>query len=107
MNMYSLFLLFVGGIILTSGDITMKKWVESSNNTWYIIGLVIYLIGMNFLAQTFKYKNIAVASVVFVLFNVITLIFVSWMFYNEKISYIKLLGIGLGLISVAILEISE
>lgn len=99
-------LLLIGGIILTIGDIVMKKWVTNNNYVFYIVGLIVYLIGLNFLAQSFKYKNIAVASVIFVIFNVVTLSLVSWLYFKETLSLFQIIGIVLGICSVIILEIA-
>lgn len=106
MQYLPLIILFVGGIILTIGDIVMKKWVSTSHFSYYMIGLFIYLIGLNFLAFSFKYKNIAVASVIFVLFNVITLSIVSWLYFKETLNTMQLIGIVVGLIAVVMLELS-
>lgn len=102
----ALILLFIGGIILTIGDIIMKKWIQTESYSFYIWGLVIYLAGLNFLAQSFKYKNIAVASVIFVLFNVITLSIVSWLYFKEPLSLYEIVGITLGVISIVFLELA-
>ena len=99
-------LLLIGGIILTIGDIVMKKWVITRTTDLYIVGILIYVIGMNFLAHSFKYKNIAVASVIFVLFNVITLSIVSWHYFKEPLNTTQIVGMALGLASVVILECS-
>lgn len=107
MNSISFLLLFAGGVVLTFGDLIMKKWVDTGNRNLYLFGLTIYFLGLNFLAQSFKYKNIAVASIIFVIFNVITLLLVSWIVYKEKLTTFQILGVTLGLISVAILELSE
>ena len=107
MNSISITLLLIAGIITTAGDIIMKKWVVSSNYYWYVIGLIIYMIGTVFLVQTYKYKNIAVASIIYVIFNVVALIFVSWFFYKEKLSGMQMIGILLGIISVTILELAD
>ncbi len=99
-------LLLIGGIILTVGDIFMKKWVNTNSYLFYFIGLAIYLIGLNFLAQSFKYKNIAVASVIFVIFNVVTLAIVSWIYFKEALSPLQISGIVIGIISIVVLEIA-
>jgi multidrug transporter EmrE-like cation transporter len=99
-------LLLIGGIVLTVGDIVMKKWVTSHSYVFYIVGLVIYLVGLNFLAQSFKYKNIAVASVIFVIFNVVTLSLVSWLYFKETLSPLQILGIAVGICSIVILELA-
>jgi multidrug transporter EmrE-like cation transporter len=107
MNWIALILLALGGIVLTAGDIFMKKWVVSNNIYLYIIGMIVYVVGLNFLAQSFKYKNIAVASVIFVLFNIITLSLVSYFYFKEKISGLEMLGMCLGLASIVLLELAE
>jgi multidrug transporter EmrE-like cation transporter len=73
---------------------------------FYIFGIVLYLIGANFLALSYKYKNIAVASVMFIMINVIILLFVSWLYFKEPLTILQTVGIVLGLISVVILEIA-
>jgi multidrug transporter EmrE-like cation transporter len=99
-------LLLAGGIILTVGDILMKKWVNTHSTLFYIIGLIVYLIGLNFLAQSFRFKNIAVASVIFVIFNVVTLSIVSWLYFKETLSTLQIIGIILGITSVVVLELA-
>ena len=105
MNYYPILLLFIGGLILTAGDLVMKKWVVAPHYYLYIIGLVIYVIGMMFLVETYKYENIAIASLIFIFFNITTLLFFSWVYFKEPISLIKIVGLLFGLISIAILEI--
>lgn len=99
-------LLLIAGIIVTFGDIIMKNWVVSNDYNLYAIGMMIYLIGLNFLAQSYKYKNIAVASIIFVIFNIVILSIVSWFYFKEKLSTFEIIGIVLGLTSVVILELS-
>lgn len=102
----AIILLIVGGLILTAGDILMKKWVSTKSYLFYFIGLAVYLIGLNFLAQSFKFKNIAVASVIFVIINVVTLSFVSWFYFKESLSIFQIIGICLGIASIIMLELA-
>jgi multidrug transporter EmrE-like cation transporter len=106
MNLFPLALLFFGGIILTAGDIVAKQWVVSNKNYLFLLVLFLYLFGLIFLIFSFKYKNIAAASLIFVIFNIITLTLVSWFYFNERLTTIELIGIMLGLISVSLLEYS-
>jgi len=103
---FPLILLFIGGSVLTIGDIVMKKWVANNSVSFFVIGLAIYLIGLMFLVYSFKYKNIAVASTIFVIFNVITLSIVSWFYFKEALTPFQLVGIALGLISIVFLELA-
>src|SRR3989338_6810274 len=73
--MHVIFLLAIGGIILTVGDIIFKSWVEKPHTGMYVLGLAVYLVGLMFLVQSFKFENIAVASTIFVIFNITTLLF--------------------------------
>jgi len=99
-NCLPFILLFIGGSVLTIGDIVMKKWVVNNNPLIFVIGMVVYLIGLVFLAYSFKYKNIAVASTIFVIFNIITLSVVSWFYFKETLSTFQLIGITLGIFSI-------
>ncbi len=100
-------LLLCGGIVLTSGDIVMKQWVATDKKPFFFIGLAVYLVGLVFLSLSFKYKNIAIASVLLVIFNVSTLLLVSWLFYHETLSTWQVVGLLLGLAAVVILELSD
>ncbi len=103
---WALCLLAAGGIVLTLGDLVMKKWVTTDLRTYYVIGLFIWVIGLNFLAISFKYKGIAVASMIFIIFNTITLLLAGYLLYGEKISMQEMLGIFLGLCSVALMDLA-
>ena len=105
MNIFAIVLIFVGGLVLTVGDLIMKRWVGNGSLSLYFLGLGVYLIGMVFLSQSFRFKNIAVASLMLVLFNIISLLLVSWFIYQEKLSLIQIIGVLLGLISIIILEL--
>ncbi len=105
MNYLPLVLLAAGGIVLTAGDLLMKKWVITNQLWFYIGGLFIWLIGLNFLALSFKYKNIAVASVIFVLINVISLAIFSWFYFKEPLSLLQIFGLILGALAIVILEL--
>lgn len=104
MKYLAIIFLILGGTIDTAGDLVMKYWVKT--NRWYIfiVGLVVYLIGLVFLSLSYKAENIAVASITFVLINIITLVLVSWYYYHENLTHIQLFGIFLGLIAVAVLQ---
>jgi len=97
-------LLLIGGIILTAWDLFMKKWVSTNSHTFYFIWIFVYIIGLLFLAQSFKFKNIAVASMIFVVCNIITLVIVSRLYFKESLSWTQMIGILFGILSIIILE---
>jgi multidrug transporter EmrE-like cation transporter len=100
-----LLLVLIGGVILTIGDVFMKQW--SSNNSWltFAIGLLTWSVGLVFLAFSFKYKNIAVASLIFSLSNVIFLTLLSWLYYKETLTTYQIIGMLIGIVAVIFLEL--
>jgi multidrug transporter EmrE-like cation transporter len=107
MNYIALIILALGGIVLTIGDFFMKKWVVSHNNLTFFIGMFVWIIGLLFLAFSFKYKNIAVASIIFMLLNVISLLLFSWFYFKENLSGFEIAGMILGIIAIILLELGE
>ena len=99
--------LLLGGAILTAGDIVFKFWVEKPQQWLYAAGLAIYIVGLMFLVQSFKTQNIALASTVFVVFNVVTLALVSWFYFGEKLTPLAIAGVALALFSVGLLELNK
>ncbi len=106
-RLLSLVLLFTGGLVLTAGDILMKTWVSTNRRALFVAGLVVWLVGLVFLAKSFKYENIAVASIIFVTFNVVTLALVSWLYFRETLTGTQITGILLGIAAVAVLEFAH
>lgn len=98
-------LLIAGGIILTAGDVIMKKWVVSNTTAFYVIGMVFYVLGLNFLAQSYKYRNIAVASTILVVINVVTLSLFSHFYFKDALSAYQIVGIILAISAVVFLEV--
>ncbi|MEI7558347.1 MAG: hypothetical protein WCJ45_06135 [bacterium] len=64
------------------------------------------MVAMVFLSLSYRYKNIAVASTMLVIFNIITLAIVSWLYFKEALTPMQLIGIGLGIASVIFLELA-
>jgi multidrug transporter EmrE-like cation transporter len=101
-----LVLLFLGGIALTVGDIFMKKWSITDMTTWLIAGFSTWMIGLCFLAATFRQMNIAIASVILVFVNVASLSVAEQFWFDNPITATKLCGLVLGLLSICILELT-
>ena len=99
--------LILGGSVLTIGDIVFKSYALSPKTHLYIWGLVIYLGGLMLLVQSFKTENIAVASAIFVMVNVLTLSLVSWFYFGEKLSPLQMLGIALSFVAIGLLELGK
>ena len=105
--MPALLVLIIGGSILTIGDIVFKFYANKPHWALYATGLGIYLIGLMFLVKTFESENIAVASTIFVIANIITLSIVSWLYFGEKLSSLQLLGLGVAIVAILLLELGS
>ncbi|MEI6627651.1 MAG: SMR family transporter [bacterium] len=103
--MSALMWLLFGGSILTVGDIIFKFWANKSLTYLYITGLVIYVLGLMCLVQSFKSQNIAVASAIFVIVNVVTLSLVSYFYFKESLSVLQMVGIGVAFVSIMLMEL--
>lgn len=105
MQHFPVLLLFFGGIILTIGDIIIKKWTINNDYFLFSIGIFVYMVAMVFLAYSFKFKNIAVASTIFVVFNVVSLTIISWILFSEPPTIKQVIGILLGISAVVFMEV--
>jgi multidrug transporter EmrE-like cation transporter len=106
MNVLVIGLLIGSGIVMTVGDLIMRRWVSNGSNLIYIIGLVVYMVGLVLLSQSYHFKNIAVASLIAVLINIITLLIITWLFYHQGLSVLQIVGVVVGIVAVTILELA-
>jgi drug/metabolite transporter (DMT)-like permease len=106
--MNALLILFIGGAVLTAGDILFKFWVEKNGvyfSGLYTLGIFLYLIGSMFLVQSYKYNmNIVAAGIIQVLFNTIILVVVSYFYFNETLTATQVVGVVLGIISIYLIK---
>ncbi len=100
-------LLLIAGILLTVGDLVLNAWVDSGNS-WklYTIGIVFYFLALNFLARSYKFENIAVASVIMEIFNLVTYLAVSYWKFGETISRLEILWIIFGILAITCFELA-
>lgn len=100
-------LLLIAGILLTVGDLVLNAWV-GSGDSWklYTIGILFYFIALNFLARSYKFENIAVASVIMEIFNLVTYLAISYWKFGETISRLEILGIILGIAAITCFELA-
>ncbi len=62
---------------------------------------------MNLLAHSYKYEDIAVASMLMVIFNILTLTLIGYFFFHENITLYEITGIVLGITSIGFLELGK
>ena len=108
MPLLPLSILFLGGLVLTIGDIVFKNWVEkgASYTSWvYIVGILLYLGGSMLLVESYKHDvNIVIAGVVQILFNTIILVAFTYFYFNEPLTTVQVIGILLGVVSIYLIR---
>jgi multidrug transporter EmrE-like cation transporter len=87
------------------GDIFFKKWSINNKNILLYAGLLIYFIGTVFWAVSLKYEYLSKAISVFTVMNLIIIVLVGVLYFKEDLSLINKFGIGLGILSVVLIEI--
>jgi multidrug transporter EmrE-like cation transporter len=93
------------GILLTAGDLFMKQWVVSKTWLPYGIGLAAYIIGVNFLAQSYLYRHIAIATIITNVLNVVILSIVSWVVFKDYLTIKQISGMVLAIVAIVLMEI--
>ncbi|MEK6948344.1 MAG: SMR family transporter [Nanoarchaeota archaeon] len=98
-------LIILAVILEVVGDVFFKKWSIESKNILLYIGLLIYFIGTVFWAISLKYEYISKAIPIFTVLNLIIVVIVGVLYFKEDLSLINKIGIGLGILSVILIEL--
>ena len=102
--MNGLLLLIIGGVVITGGDILLKKWATNSQILFLLAGLFVSVIGLLFLALGLKSKSLAVGNIIFVAVNMIVLVLAQIFYFKEALSSVQLLGIAIAVVGVCMIE---
>lgn len=96
-------LTLICGVLYTLGDLFMKKWALKPSWSMYLLGALMYVIGMNFLAFSYRFKNIAVATALAVIFNIIALTVISITYFKEPLTIKQMFGLILSISAIFLL----
>jgi multidrug transporter EmrE-like cation transporter len=102
-----LFLLLVlgGAALETAGDILFKLWSLRDRAVLLVVGLAMYIAGSVMWAFSIKYEQLSKAVFVFVIVNVLLVAAAGLLFFNERFTVRHYVAIGLGIASIALLEL--
>ena len=98
-------LILVAVIIEAIADILFKKWAIQTKNLFLILGLILYFIGTIFWAISLKYEFLSKSISIFTILNLIIIVLIGLIYFDESLSTINKIGIALGIISVILIEI--
>lgn len=103
-------IIFFGLIILSVileifSDILFKKWAVESRNMFLLVGLSVYFVGTIIWAVSLRYGHLSKAISIFTVLNLIVIVLVGVIYFKEDLSLVNKLGIGLGILSVILIEL--
>jgi undecaprenyl phosphate-alpha-L-ara4N flippase subunit ArnE len=102
--------LFFGLILIAvafevAGDVLFKKWAIESRNILLVFGLLIYFAGTVFWAISLKYEYLSKAITMFTVINLVVVVLVGAILFKENLTLMHKLGMGLGVVSVVLMEL--
>ncbi|HLD31772.1 MAG TPA: SMR family transporter [Patescibacteria group bacterium] len=98
------FLIILAAIFEASGDIILKKWATDQKQFLFVLGIITYLAATVIWAFSLKYEFLSKAISVITILNLIIVVLVGVLYFKEDLSIINKLGIGLGIISVILIQ---
>lgn len=98
-------LVLAASVLEVIADIFLKNWTIGKNTYLLLIGLLLYFIGTVFWAISLKYDFLSRAISIFTILNFCAVIVVGLVVFKDEVSLINKIGIGLGIISIILIEI--
>jgi multidrug transporter EmrE-like cation transporter len=84
----------------------LRVWTDNTNVwKWYVFGILIYFISLNLLAQSYRFKNIAIASLIMEIVNLATYLGVSYWKFGDVLSKMEITGVILGIGAIICFEL--
>lgn len=94
----------LGGVFLTGGDILFRIFQSSQWKFGFVVAFCVYGIGSLCMMLSFFGENIAVASILTLVFNVLIYLAAAYFFFGDTVSHREIFGILLGLAAVMVIE---
>lgn len=96
--------MLLSGFFFASGDVTFRFWYEKSSSLIFAAAMFISMIGIFCMAMSFPGKNIALAVIVTILFNIIIYLAFAYFIYDEVITLKQAIGLTIAFVAIYILE---
>ena len=97
--------IFFAVVFETIADVFFKFSHLQNKPIYLWIGVVLYTIGTIGWAFSLRYEYLSKAISIFTILNLIAVILVGIIFFKEDVSLVNKLGIGLGILSVILMQI--
>jgi multidrug transporter EmrE-like cation transporter len=97
-------LMFVAIVFEVAGDLVFRKWGIEQRWPLLVAGLAIYGVGAVAWAFSLRYTQVSTGIVLLGVMNVVLVVIGGMVFFKEKLSTTQLLGVLLGVASLALLN---
>ncbi len=103
---YTFLALLVSGVILeVVADIFLKKWSIENKNLLMALGLVLYLASTVAWAYSLKFGFLSKGVAIFTILNLILVVLAGVFMFDEHLTLVNKIGIGLGIVSIILIEL--
>ncbi len=103
-NLLFLVLIVLAVVFETVADISFKFAHLANKQIWLWLGVGLYTIGTVIWAFSLRYELLSKAISVFTVLNLIAVILVGVLFFQEQLSLLNKVGIGLGVLAVILMQ---
>lgn len=97
-------LVIVAAILEASGDVILKKWALSGKQTVFFLGVIVYFLATVIWAFSLKYEFLSKAISIITILNLIIVVLVGVLYFNEDLSLVNKIGILIGIVSVIMIQ---
>ena len=108
-NNLMIWFIFIG-IGMALGDVLMKQWIVNGAEfrgmplVYYVSALIVYCTSLTLFAYQLRVTPLSIAAILPILINIIVIFCIGLTFYNEKLSYYQLAGVGISLVALFFLS---
>ncbi len=98
-------LLILGVSIEVIGDIFLKKWSMENKSIFGTIGIVLYIASTIAWAYSLKFGFLSKGVAIFTILNLVLVVIAGVFMFNEHLTLLNKIGIGLGIVSIILIEL--
>ncbi len=104
-NLSFLVLIFLAVVFEVVADVSFKFAHLQSRHLWLWLGVGLYTIGTVIWAFSLRYEFLSKAISIFTVLNLIAVILVGVLFFQEQLSLLNKVGVGLGVLAVILMQL--
>jgi multidrug transporter EmrE-like cation transporter len=98
--------LLVSVLFFAAGEYFSKKWVLGPNTLLFLLVIIFYVAGsISWLPALMQRNQLAVLGTLWLLLGMIATVSIGLFLFGEKLSAVKVVGLGLALVSLVLLNI--